>query len=187
MVDFNSGCNLEEDEVSKVIQKYLASQKMKYYKQKGSGPDILREDGGVIETKGSGFDTKRSLEQFIRYPLTYPKLEIALPVDALSSATLTSLYIIERSLKAVGKPTIGIFLVTRVQDSKFKVRVYLSIEDLYDYVVSKLEEKMTPPADSEIEQSIRKSLNIILNIESEIIKILKVDANSVMGQGIEVL
>jgi len=150
---------LKEGEVRKVIQKFLEDQRVKFYPQKGAGPDFLLEGGGAVEVKGRGFDVKKGLEQFIRYPLTHPTLEIAMSTDALNFRTLYQLHIIEKSLKAKNKPSIRIYLVAKVDQGKYKVRVYASSEDLFNYVSSKLIEKLYVPFDAKLEDSIQKNLN----------------------------
>lgn len=176
------GIRMEEDEVIGVVRKYLTDSNSKFYRQKGSGPDFVLEKGGVIEAKGSGFDLKRAAEQIIRYVLTYPKVEIAVPVDALNVAELFTLLLIETSMKASGKSSIKAMLIARVEENKYKIKVYLSIEDLWSYIFSKFEEIMTVAGSSDAEEGIRRNAEIILNMEIKISQILEEDATSVMGQ-----
>ena len=172
---------MEEKEVLKVVQKFLASQKIKFYRQKGSGPDILLESGGVVETKGKGFDMNRATEQFVRYPLTYPKLYVAMCADGLNTTILYVLYILEKSLKTRGKPSIGVYVIAKVEETKYKVRAYDSSEEMFHYVSSKLEEKLNISSDTQLEEELARSVETIRNIDSELCKILEEDATSVMG------
>jgi hypothetical protein len=62
---------LEETLVRSIIVKHLEDQGEKFLVQTGSGPDINFPDGSVLELKGSVFDWKGALEQFIRYAYTH--------------------------------------------------------------------------------------------------------------------
>lgn len=179
-------CDLRETEVRKVIQNFLTKQKVKHYAQKGAGPDFLLEGGGAIEVKGKGFDLRRGLEQFIRYPLTYSKLEVSMSTDALDARTIFALHIIEKSLRARGKPSIGIYLVAKVEEAKYKVRVYPSSEDLFSYVSSKLVERLYIPFDYNLEESLRRTVNVAWNMDEELRSILEEEARSIMGYEVKV-
>lgn len=175
------GFDLKETEVKKVVQRFLKDRKTKYYPAKGAGPDILLKDGGAIETKGKKFAFKRALEQFIRYSLTQPKFGVAMSADTLDIKTIFALYIIEKSLEALSKPPIAIYLIVKVEDDKYRVRIYASTEELFNYVSSKFVEKLYIPIDVELEESIQRNVNTMWNINEELRRILEAEAKSIMG------
>lgn len=154
---------------------------MKFYPQKGAGPDLLLEGGGVVEVKGTNFDIRKAFEQFIRYPLTYLTLEIALPIDALELKTLYTLNLIEKSLKSRTRPSIRVYLIVGIGEGKYKVRVHASSEDLFNYVTVKLVEKLYIPFDVNLEDCIQKNHNTVINLDNEIKNILEDDAKSFMS------
>lgn len=173
--------DLKEMEVRKVIQKFLTNQKVKYYAQKGAGPDLLLEGGVAVEIKGKNFKLRRGVEQFIRYPLTHPKLEVAISTNTLDVRTLFALHIIEKSLRAAGKPPIRIYLVAKVEQDKYKVRIYASSEDLFSYFSSKLVEKLYIPFNAELEESIQRNVSTMWNVDEELRRILEEETKSIMG------
>jgi hypothetical protein len=172
---------MKESEVKKVVRKFFTNQRVKYYPTRGAGPDFLKGDGSAVETKGSGFDVKRSLNQFVRYGLTYTRLEIAVPCDTLTAVTLFALSVIEKSLEASGRQSVVIYLVARIGQTTYKIRVYASFRGLYDYVSSRFVEKLCGPADSELEQRVERSANLLGNMNKELSNILEEDTKSIMG------
>jgi len=171
---------LRESEVLSAIRKFLADRKVKYYRQKGSGPDILLVGDGIIETKGKGFDAKRAFEQFVRYPLTYSSLQVAIPADALSIATLFALFVIEKSLKTASRPPIGVYLITKVSEARYRIRLFASSQELFESVSSRFEEKLRMAGEetADIEERIQKNVDIMQNMEKEIQAILEEDVRS---------
>ena len=173
--------DLKEAEVRKVIQKFLADQGMKHYPAKGAGPDLLLENGGAIETKGKNFDVKRALEQIIRYTLTHPRFGIAVSTDSLDIRTLFALDVIEKSLKAMGKPSMEVYLVAKIEETKYRVRVYASSIDLFDYASSQLVGKLQTPLNIDLAQRIQRNVEIMCSLDEQLRIILEEDAKSIMG------
>jgi hypothetical protein len=102
---------LEETLVRSVIIKHLENQREKFLVQSGSGPDINFPDGPVLELKGSVFDWRVALEQFIRYAYTHSALKIALPNDALDLYRIQALASFEAGLKLHPKPPIRTYIL----------------------------------------------------------------------------
>jgi len=163
---------MDEKIVRQVITKYLSKQGTKFslQKEKEAGPDILI-DGIALEIKGSTFNIKPALEQFIKYAIRYADLQIAFPIDTLSIEFLYSLYALEWTIKyrpPSGPHLIKTYLVCKSNGEEYCVKRFESIETLLEEIKKKIGQEAYLPLKSD-ETLMKNALEIGSNI-SKVIK-----------------
>lgn len=177
---------MEETLVRSVIIKHLENQNEKFLVQSGSGPDINFPDGSVLELKGSVFDWRIALEQFIRYTYTHSALRIALPYDALDLYRLQALASFEAGLKYHPKPPIRMYIVGERANNKFGVRLFPSVKDIRQAVISRIESSLYHNPASNIEERINNAHTVLFDIDAQIRRHLSFETASGIAYEVEV-
>lgn len=169
---------MEETLVRSIMVKHLENQREKSLVQSGSGPDINFPDGSVLELKGSVFDWNGALEQFIRYAYTHSALKIALPNAALDLYKMQALASFEAGLKFHPKPPIRPYILGQRANNKYGVRLFPSVKDIQQIVITRIVSALYHRPDSTIEERISSAHTILFDIDTQIRKQLSFETES---------
>ena len=176
---------LEETLVRSIIIKHLEKQGEKFLPQSGSGPDINFPDGSVLELKGSNFDWRIALEQFIRYAYTHSALKIALPYDALDLYRIQALTSFEAGLKSQMKPPIRVYLIGERGNNKFGIRLFPSVKDIRQAALSRIESGLYHNPSSNIEERIDNAHSVLFDLDAQIRRHLNFETASGISYEVE--
>lgn len=150
---------MKEGQLKKVMTKYFEIKREAFKVQKGPGPDILKE-GTALEIKGSIFKVPQALGQLTRYALNYGGLEVAFPLHTLdlpqAFSFLCGLWLLEKAIQyknIMGQKNIVIYMADKIEQGKYSVLKYNSVEDLLKKIKDKLEQEIyTIPRGEDIEK-----------------------------------
>ena len=140
----------------------------------------------VLELKGSVFDWRVALEQFIRYAYTHSALKIALPNDALDLYRIQALASFEAGLKLHPKPPIRTYILGERASNKFGVRLFASVKDIRQAVISRIESSLYHDPTSNIEERIKNAHTMLFDIDAQIRKHLSFETASGASYEVEV-
>jgi hypothetical protein len=176
---------LEETLVRSVIIKHLTNQREKFLPQSGSGPDINFPDGSVLELKGSVFDWRIALEQFIRYAYTHSALKLALPDDALDLYRIQALASFEAGLKFQMKPQIRTYLIGERGNNRFSARLFPSVKDIRQAVLSRIESGLYHHPATNIDERIDNAHKVLFDLDAQIRRHLSFETASGIASEVE--
>lgn len=165
---------MQEGLVRKVVAQYLKENSERFRLQTGSGPDILKEGGAVIEVKGTQFTggLGEVLKQLAVYAFSHADLELALPYDAISLELIHGLLVIENAIafRTPGRERrIGVFLVGEVhlpsvEEGTYGVFKFNSATELYGRVRGELESNARLPYDTPTEKAIERTAALAVEV-----------------------
>jgi hypothetical protein len=136
---------MEENEVKRVFKAYLDKIGIQYFVSKGAGPDFEFENGSIAEVKGSEWaDVGAILRQLAEYYLKSPSMIFVTPSDGLNLDRAFRLWMLERILKGMKREgkAIRVILVDKIEDKKYKVYEFYSLEELWREVTEKIISKL---------------------------------------------
>src|SRR5713226_4912423 len=68
-------------------------------------------DGAAVEVKGEGLDYERLFEQLVTYAYREREVHLALPVEALTGASLVQLYVLETMIRELRGKSVRLYLI----------------------------------------------------------------------------